>query len=77
MKKERIITGTFIAIVYAAVVLLAMYVHPIFFDVFIFLIAACGAYEMSKVVSECMSPPIVIIALVQTDRKSTRLNSSH
>ncbi len=66
MKKERIITGTFIAIVYAAVVLLAMYVHPIFFDVFIFLIAACGAYEMSKVVSECMSPPIVIIALVQT-----------
>ena len=65
MKKERIITGIFIAIVYVAVVLLTMYVHPIFFDVFIFLLAMAGAYEMSKAVSECMSAPILIIDLIQ------------
>ena len=51
MKKDRVITGTFIAIVYIAVVLLTMYIHPIFFDVFIFALAICGIYEMCKAVS--------------------------
>lgn len=65
MKKDRVITGSFIAIVYVAVVLLTLYVHPIFFDVFIFLLAACGAYEISKALSNITSPPILIIDLVE------------
>ena len=43
MKKDRVVTGLLITIVYVAVFLLAMYVHPIFFDIFILLIAVCGA----------------------------------
>ncbi|MCH5165727.1 MAG: phosphatidate cytidylyltransferase [Clostridiales bacterium] len=65
MKKDRVITGTFISIVYIAVFLLAMYVHPIFFDVFIFALAVCGVYEMSRAISHVMSPPIFVIGLVQ------------
>ncbi|MBD5132271.1 MAG: phosphatidate cytidylyltransferase [Clostridiales bacterium] len=64
MKKDRVITGAFIAIVYIAVVLLTTYVHPIFFDVFIFALAVCGVYEMSKAVANFTSPPIFIIDLI-------------
>ena len=64
MKKDRVITGTFIAIVYIAVVLLTMYIHPIFFDVFIFALAVCGVYEMCKAVSNFTSEPIFIIDLI-------------
>ena len=65
MKKDRVVTGTFIAIVYVAVFLLAMYVHPIFFDVFIFEIALGGVYEMCRAVSNVMSAPIFLIDLIQ------------
>ncbi len=64
MKKDRIITGTFISIAYIAVLLLAMYVHPICFDVFIFLLAVCGVYEMCKAVANFSSEPIFIIDLI-------------
>ncbi|MDE6029562.1 MAG: phosphatidate cytidylyltransferase [Clostridiales bacterium] len=64
MKKDRVITGTFIAIVYIAVFLLSMYVHPIFFDVFMFAIAVCATWEMCKAVSNFTSEPIVIIDLI-------------
>lgn len=64
MKKDRVITGTFIAIVYIAVFLLSMYIHPIFFDVFIFAIAVCATYEMCKAVSNFTSEPIFIIDLI-------------
>ena len=64
MKKDRVITGTLIAVVYIAVFLLATYVHPICFDVFIFLIAACGVYEMCKAVSGFSSEPILLIDLI-------------
>lgn len=64
MKKDRVITGTFIAIVYIAVFLSAMYVHPIFFDVFIFAIALCGVYEMCKAVANYTSEPIFIIDMI-------------
>lgn len=62
--KTRVITGFFITIVYVAVLLLALYVHPIFFDVFIFLLALGGTYEMSKALSNSFSPPILIIDLI-------------
>lgn len=65
MKKDRVITGTFIAIAYIAVILLTTYVHPIIFDIFIFLLAACGVYEMCKAVSCFTSQPILIIDLIQ------------
>ncbi|MCM1367459.1 MAG: phosphatidate cytidylyltransferase [Roseburia sp.] len=65
MKKDRVVTGTFIAIVYVAVVLLALYVHPIFFDVFIFLLALGGAYEMSRALPKIMSEPILAIDLAE------------
>ncbi len=62
--KTRVITGTFITIVYIAVVLLTTYVHPICFDVFVFLLATCGAYEMSKALSQKYSPPILVLDLI-------------
>lgn len=65
MKKDRVITGTFIAIAYIAVILLATYVHPIIFDIFIFLLAVCGVYEMSKAVANFTSRPILTVNLVQ------------
>ena len=64
MKKDRVITGTFIAIVYIAVFLLAMYVHPIFFDVFMFAIAVGATYEMCKAVANFTSEPIFIIDMI-------------
>lgn len=64
MKKDRVITGTFIAIVYIAVFLLSMYIHPIFFDVFIFAVAVCATYEMCKAVANFTSEPIFIIDLI-------------
>ncbi len=63
--KTRFITGMFITIIYVAVLLLSVYVHPIFFDVFIFLLALGGAYEMSKALSGAFSPPILVINLVE------------
>ncbi len=62
--KIRAITGAFITLVYVAVLTLSTYVHPIFFDVFVFLLALCGAYEMSKALSNAFSPPIVVIDLI-------------
>lgn len=62
--KTRVITGMFITIIYVAVLLLATYVHPIFFDVFIFLLMLCGAYEMSKALSNAFSPPIVLLDMI-------------
>lgn len=64
-KRNRVITGAFIAVVYVAVFLLAMYVHPVFFDIFIFALAAGGVYEISKAISNVMSPPILIIGLIE------------
>ncbi len=46
--KTRAITGVFIAIVYVAVVLLSIYVHELFFDIFVLLIALFGALEVSR-----------------------------
>ena len=62
--KTRVITGIFITFIYAAVILLALYVHPIFFDVFIFLLALCGTYELTNAVKRMFSPPIVVLNLI-------------
>ncbi len=64
MNKKRVITGTFIAIVYIAVLLLSTYVHPIFFDVFVFLLCAGGAWEMARALSSKFSPAILIIDMI-------------
>ncbi len=60
----RIFTGTVIAIVYIGVLLLAAYVHPIFFDVFVFLLCAGGAWEMARALSKKFSPAILIIDMI-------------
>lgn len=60
----RILTGTLIAIVYVGVLLLATYLHPIFFDVFVFLLCAGGAWEMARALSKKFSPAILIIDMV-------------
>lgn len=65
MNKPRVITGTFIAIVYIAVFMLSVYVHPIFFDIFIFALAVGGAYEMCKAVSHVMSEPVFLLVLFE------------
>lgn len=65
MKKDRIITGLLIAIVYIAVFLLSVYIHPICFDIFIFLLAVGGVYEMTKAVSKIISEPIFVLNLIQ------------
>lgn len=64
MKKDRVLTGSVIAVVYVAVFLLATYVHPIFFDVFIFLLATMGVYEMCKAVACFTSEPIFLLDLI-------------
>lgn len=64
MKKDRVITGAFITIVYIAVILLSTYVHPICFDVFLFVLAACGVYEMCKAVEGFSSKPVFLIDLI-------------
>ncbi|MCH5160481.1 MAG: phosphatidate cytidylyltransferase [Clostridiales bacterium] len=64
--KTRVITGAFIFVFYVAVLLLSMYVHPIFFDVFVFLLALFGTYEMTRAVSNAFSPPIFVIDLIAT-----------
>ncbi len=62
--KTRFITGMFISFVYIAVLLLSTYVHPIFFDVFILLLAVGGAYEMSKALSNAFSPAILVLDMI-------------
>lgn len=62
--KTRVITGFFIAIVYVAVLSLATYVHPIFFDVFIFLLMAGGIYEMNNALSRVLSPAIIVLDII-------------
>ena len=64
MNKQRVGTGLIITAVYIAVVVLSMYVHPIFFDAFIALLAVCGAYEMSKAIEKMYSPAIFVIDIV-------------
>lgn len=62
--RRRVITGICITIIYVAVLLLATYVHPICFDIFIFMLAMCGAYEMARALSNTFSKPILIIDLI-------------
>lgn len=64
MNKQRVITGAFISVVYVAVFLLAVYLHPIFFDIFILFLAAAGVYEMCKAVSGFTSEPIWVIDFI-------------
>lgn len=64
MNKQRVATGAFISILYVAVFLLAVYVHPICFDIFILLLAAGGVYEMCKAVAKFTSEPIWVIDFV-------------
>lgn len=64
MKKDRVVTGTFISILYIAVILLSLYIHPIFFDLFILLLAVCGVYEMTRAVSAFTSEPIFVIDII-------------
>lgn len=64
VSKDRVITGAFITILYAAVFMLSIYVHPIFFDVFVFAIAICGVYEMCKAVACFTSEPIYMIDFI-------------
>ncbi len=60
----RIVTGTLIALVYIGVLLLATYVHPIFFDVFVFLLCSGGAWEMARALSKKFSPAILIVDMI-------------
>ncbi len=62
--KKRIITGFFITLIYIGVILGSLYVHPIFFDVFIFLLAAGGTYEMVRAMSHMTSPAILVLDMV-------------
>ncbi len=61
---KRFITGTVITIVYIAVLALSMYVHQIFFDIFLFLIAMAGTYEMSRALPGFVGKPIFAINIV-------------
>lgn len=58
---KRTITGVAITIVYIAVLALSMYVHQIFFDVFLFLVAMAGTYEMSRALPNFVGKPIIAI----------------
>lgn len=62
--KIRTITGLIITLIYIAIVSLATYVHPIFFDVFVFLLVMFGTYEMIKAVRNFSSPPIVALNII-------------
>lgn len=63
-RKQRVITGLLIMVVYVAIVVLTLYVHPIFFDIFVFLLAACGAYEVAKALKNVTSPAIIVLDMI-------------
>lgn len=62
--KIRTITGAFITFVYIGILLLATYVHPVFFDLFILGIAVGGTIEINKALSKAFSPPIAVLDIV-------------
>lgn len=64
MNKNRVITGTIIALAYVTIFLLATYAHPICFDVFILLLSAFGVYEMTRAVSKFTSEPIFALDVI-------------
>ncbi|MCH5350360.1 MAG: phosphatidate cytidylyltransferase [Clostridiales bacterium] len=61
---KRIITGTIIAIVYVAVFALSMYVHQIFFDIYLLFLAAAGTYEICRALPGFIGKPIYAINIV-------------
>lgn len=62
--KIRTITGAFITTLYIGILLLATYVHPVFFDIFILGIAVGGTIEINKALSGAFSPPIIVLDII-------------
>ena len=61
---KRTITGIIITVVYVAVLALSMYVHQIFFDIFLFFLAAAGTYEICRALPNFIGNPIYIINII-------------
>lgn len=62
--KKRLITGSIIFAVFTGVILLALLVHWVVFDIFVALLAVVATVEMCNAVSKRFPKPIMTIALL-------------
>ncbi len=62
--KKRIITGSIIFVVFAAIILLTLKVHWSFFDVFITILALIASYEMCNAISKKFPKPLTMIVYI-------------
>lgn len=64
--KSRTITGLIIAIIYIVALLLSIYVHEIFFDIFVIVVAMMAALEMSKALGRKFGNAIDVVIILHT-----------
>ncbi len=62
--KIRSLTAVFIFIFYALVVYLTIYVHKIFFDIFVLMLMVSAGFEMSRAISKKFSKPLELFVLL-------------
>ena len=62
--KTRSITAIFIAIIYVGTVLLSVYVHDVFFDIFVLLVAVGGSMEVCRAVAKKFSPAVDVFVIL-------------
>lgn len=62
--KTRSITAIFIAAVYIGTVLLSIYVHDIFFDVFVLMVAVGGGVEVCRAIAKRFTPALDIFVIL-------------
>lgn len=64
--KTRSITALFIAAVYVGTVLLSIYVHAIFFDIFVLMVALAGGLEICRAIDKKFTPVVDIFVVLYT-----------
>ncbi|MDE6398983.1 MAG: hypothetical protein K2L51_06655, partial [Clostridiales bacterium] len=62
--KTRSITAIFIAVVYVGTVLLSVYVHDVFFDIFVLMVAVGGGMEMCRAIGKKFTPPVDVFVIL-------------
>ncbi|MDR2202500.1 MAG: phosphatidate cytidylyltransferase [Clostridiales bacterium] len=62
--KTRTLTGILVALVYASVLLLTIYVHKVFFDVFVLLLMPIAGLEVAKAIGNKFAKPIDIFIIL-------------
>lgn len=58
--KKRLLTSLFLATLYLGLIIPALLVHPIFYDVLVLIFMFSAAYEMMNVISAKLAPPMKV-----------------